>query len=146
MTKIDNEKQSQYEKIQTSPKLVESEVKKEQIVNKATVVSDVAHTSAQKKTHRPDMKQDQRKKTPERFGQDSFQNNFDRRVFHLMRNWYPFKFKLAYPRKSLLNAYEQKEFIEFYNRFKNRPKISQSEVRLYKKYLVRKKIIILIIF
>ena len=140
MFKIENKKQNQNVQRETSPKLIQSEIKKDQdknfIENKETVETDNTRHSTQKITNKPELKQDQRKKTPELSGQEGFQTVFERRAFNLMKNWYPLKFKLPYPRKSLLNAYEQKEFIEFYNRFKNRPKISQSEVRFYKKYLV----------
>jgi hypothetical protein len=57
-------------------------------------------------------------------------------IYKLMRFWYPFKLKLEYPRRSSLCAFEQKEFIEFHNKFKSRTKVTQQEVKFYKKYLV----------
>lgn len=51
-----------------------------------------------------------------------------------LKFWYPFKFKLAQPKKSTLSESEQREFIELHNRFKNRTKVTQAEVKFYKKY------------
>ena len=57
-------------------------------------------------------------------------------LYKLMNVWYPLRLKLNYPKKSTLNSHEQKEFIEFHNRFKARTKVTQQEVKFYKKYLV----------
>lgn len=62
---------------------------------------------------------------------------YDRWVSNLMKYWYPLRFKLNYPKKSLLNGYEQKEFLEYHLKFRNRSKVAQSEVKLFKKYLVK---------
>ena len=91
-------------------------------------------TSFEKRVTRSDNKQI--KKGPELASSDHIKNPFERRAFNIMRFWYPLKFKLPYPRKSLLNSFEQKEFIEFHMKFRNRVKVTQSEVKLYKKYLV----------
>ncbi|CAF0998202.1 unnamed protein product [Brachionus calyciflorus] len=72
------------------------------------------------------------KKGPELATPDS---NFDRRTFNLMKFYYPLKFKLPYPKRSHINSYEQKEFIELHLKFRNRVKVTQSEVKFYKKYL-----------
>lgn len=61
---------------------------------------------------------------------------FDKRVLNLMKNWYPFRFKLNYPRKSRLNSDEQREFIEFHAKFRHRTKLTPAEVKFYKKYIV----------
>jgi hypothetical protein len=54
----------------------------------------------------------------------------------IMKHWYPFKLRVPYPRKSSLNADEQKEFIEFDERYKLRTTCAQREVKIFKKYLV----------
>lgn len=69
-------------------------------------------------------------------GDSNLSPGFDRRLNNLMKHWYPLRFKLYYPKKSLLSAYEQKEFLEFHAKFRSRTKVTQSEVKLYKKYLV----------
>jgi hypothetical protein len=56
--------------------------------------------------------------------------------FRMLKYWYPLRFKLNYPKRSLLNAYEQKEYLEFHERFRSRTTVTQSEVKLYKKYAV----------
>lgn len=119
----------QGQKLNITEKLIET---KEQVEDEHIFAKN------QKKISKPETKHVQQKQSPEQSNKDFSQNPIERRIFNLMKHWYPLRFKIPYPRKSLLNAYEQKEFIEFYNRFKNRTKISQSEVRLFKKYLVRK--------
>ncbi|RNA44600.1 little elongation complex subunit 2 isoform X1 [Brachionus plicatilis] len=133
------EQSDNYEYRPFSPKL-EKENENIDVAEKTPELKEMAETghvlpSIQKKICKTESKQVQRKKSPERSAQDNFKNPIERRAFILMKHWYPLKFKVPYPRKSLLNGYEQREFIEFYERFKNRAKISQSEVRLYKKYL-----------
>ena len=40
----------------------------------------------------------------------------DTKAVNIMKNWYPLRFKLAYPRKSVLNTNEQKEFLQLHAR------------------------------
>jgi hypothetical protein len=68
--------------------------------------------------------------------QNSVKPFMDSRVYNLMKNWYPLRFKLNYPRKSRLNADEQKEFIEFHAKFRHRTKLTAAEVKFFKKYIV----------
>ena len=60
----------------------------------------------------------------------------DTKAVNIMKNWYPLRFKLAYPRKSLLNTYEQKEFLQLYSKFRNRTHVTEKEVKHYKTYSV----------
>ena len=60
----------------------------------------------------------------------------DKRVTNMMREWYPFRFKLAYPKLSCMNAAEQREFLEFHFKFKSRTTVTNAEVKLYRRYLV----------
>lgn len=59
------------------------------------------------------------------------------RMYHEpIRRWYPLRVKLDPPRRSRLDANEQKEYLQFYAKFKDRAKLTQAEVRFYKKFLV----------
>lgn len=53
-----------------------------------------------------------------------------------IRRWYPLRIKLDPPKRSRLDAVEQKEFLQFHAKFKDRAKLTNDEVRFYKKYLV----------
>ena len=61
---------------------------------------------------------------------------FDQATYKMLKSWYPFRFKLPYPKKSLLSSQEQKEFIELNNKYRLKTKVSVHEVKFYKKYLV----------
>lgn len=61
---------------------------------------------------------------------------FDQKTYEIMKTWYPLRFKLNYPQKSVLSSYEQKEFIELFKKFQNRTHLTQKEVKLYKQYVV----------
>lgn len=76
------------------------------------------------------------KETAQKAKKEPPKSKQDPRTMDIMRNWYPLRFKLNYPRKSALNAYEQKEFIDLFKRFQNRTHLSQKEVKLYKLYVV----------
>lgn len=58
------------------------------------------------------------------------------RAVNIMKSWYPLKFKLAYPKKSVLNSREQKDFLELHSRFRNRTHLNEKEVKSYKTYSV----------
>ena len=60
----------------------------------------------------------------------------DQATYKMLKSWYPFRFKLAYPKKSLLNLQEQREFIELNNKYRLKTKVNVQEVKFYKKYLV----------
>lgn len=70
--------------------------------------------------------------------------------FHMfpepIRRWYPLRIKLEPPKRSRLDAAEQKEFLQFHAKFKNRVKLTNEEVRFYKKYLVSSSFCIFLIF
>lgn len=53
-----------------------------------------------------------------------------------IRRWYPLRIKLDPPKRSRLDAVEQKEYLQFHAKFKDRTKLTNEEVRFYKKYLV----------
>jgi len=64
------------------------------------------------------------------------------KAVNIMKNWYPLQFKLAYPKKSVLNASEQKEFLDLHSRFRNRTHLTEKEVKQYKTYSHMKNMII----
>jgi hypothetical protein len=85
-----------------------------------------------------EVKKDQPQKQP-RQPQANYERNWLTNLQRLMKFWYPFRLKLDYPRKSALSSFEQKEFIEFHNKFKSRSKVTQAEVKFFKKYMVNKR-------
>ena len=42
---------------------------------------------------------------------------FDSNVYRIIKNWYPLRFKLNFPKKSVLNAAEQKEYLMLHAKF-----------------------------
>jgi hypothetical protein len=59
---------------------------------------------------------------------------FDRNTAQVIKNWYPFRFKLIFPKKSVLNATEQREFLELHSKFRTLKHINKSETKQYKRY------------
>jgi hypothetical protein len=59
---------------------------------------------------------------------------FDSHTYRIIKNWYPLRFKHNFPKKSILNLSEQKEFFDLNNKFLRVEKINKSETKLYKLY------------
>lgn len=76
------------------------------------------------------------KKKPQKMPQVKYPWINDTKATNIMKNWYPLRFKLAYPKKSVLNPLEQKDFISFHSRFRNRTHLNEKEVKHYKTYAV----------
>ncbi len=60
----------------------------------------------------------------------------DEHMLTIMKNWYPLKFKLAYPKLSSLDSSQQKEFIELNDKFSKSTELKRSEMKNYKRYMV----------
>ncbi len=67
---------------------------------------------------------------------------YNPKAINIMKNWYPLQFKLGYPKRSVLNASEQKEFLNLHSRFRNRTHLNEKEVKPYKTYSHMKSMII----
>jgi hypothetical protein len=74
--------------------------------------------------------------TPTKSAQFNYPWSHDNKAVAIMKNWYPLRFKLNYPRHSVLNAYEQKDFLDLHLRFRNRTHLNEKEVKSYKLYSV----------
>ena len=60
----------------------------------------------------------------------------DNKAVSIMKNWYPLRFKLNYPKNSVLSAYEQKDYLNLHSKFRNRTHVNEKEVKFYKLYSV----------
>lgn len=87
----------------------------------------------------------QKFKRPNRANKDRYVNDYfyinqhwcaDNKTLNIMKNWYPFKFKLAYPRNSNLDSNQQKEFLELHAKFSKGNDLVQSDSKKYKRYMV----------
>ena len=60
----------------------------------------------------------------------------DFKLLEVMKEWYPFKFKLPYPKASCLDSNQQKEFLGLHARFSKPPEVANYESKNYKRYIV----------
>jgi hypothetical protein len=98
-------------------------LKSNQILTKYVVKSE------QQFKPRPSLRYN-REKNPDNY----FEMN--KHMLTIMKNWYPLKFKLAYPKLSSLDSSQQKEFIELNDKFSKSTELKRSEMKNYKRYMV----------
>jgi hypothetical protein len=58
------------------------------------------------------------------------------KVLNVMKVWYPLRFKLSFPKKSALNLFEQKDFLQMHAKLAKKSELTANEAKLYKKYMV----------
>lgn len=62
---------------------------------------------------------------------------YDRKIFNLMRRYYPGRFKLEYPRNSLLTTEDQQTYISLHQKLSRLPpNVEYQQSFEYKKFIV----------
>ncbi len=57
-------------------------------------------------------------------------------LLEVMQQWYPFKFKLPFPKSSSLDSNQQQEFLGLHARYTKSPELVNFESKNYKRYIV----------
>ena len=60
----------------------------------------------------------------------------DFNLLEVIQQWYPFKFKLSFPKASSLDSNQQKEFMELHARYNKSPELVSFDSKNYKRYTV----------
>jgi hypothetical protein len=58
----------------------------------------------------------------------------NKKALQIMKQWYPLRFKLNYPKQSSLTSNEQSEYLDLHNIFCNRTTYTSAETKKYKLY------------